>query len=123
MIILESNSGYLQLHELLQAAGHRGKVRAEDAQRVLKDLVFDLWRSDGCEERSDTLKMLALVDFYLPFLPLERPHIERLFRMKLKERGASLAEFKQAAGLTWDEDVVKFLTDRVWFMVSLSKAP
>ncbi len=73
VIILESNSGYLQLHELLQAAGHRGKVRAEDAQRVLKDLVFDLWRSDECEERSDTLKLLALVDFYLPFLPLERP--------------------------------------------------
>jgi ATP-dependent Clp protease ATP-binding subunit ClpA len=113
VIILESNSGYLQLHELLQAAGHRGRVRAEEAQRVLKDLVFDLWRADGCEERSDTLKMLALVDFYLPFLPLERPHIEQLFRMKLKERSHALAESKQAAGLTWDEDVVKFLTDRV----------
>lgn len=113
MIILESNSGYLQLHELLQAAGHRGRVRAEEAQRVLKDLVFDLWRADGCEERSDTLKMLALVDFYLPFLPLERPHIEQLFRMKLKERSHALAESKQAAGLMWDEDIVSFLTDRV----------
>lgn len=26
VIMLESNSGYLQLHELLQAAGHRGRV-------------------------------------------------------------------------------------------------
>ncbi|BDA43300.1 probable chaperone protein ClpB [Coccomyxa sp. Obi] len=115
VIILESNSGYLQLHELLQAAGHRGKVRAEDAQRVLKDLVFDLWRSDNCEERSDTLKMLALVDFFLPFLPLERPHIERLFGMKLVERRKGLVDAKQAANLTWDDDVVHFLTDRVDF--------
>ena len=35
-------------------------------------------RADGCREaRADTLKMLALVDFYLPFLPLERRHIEQ----------------------------------------------
>lgn len=88
-------------------------MRAEDAQRVLKDLVFDLWRSDYCEERSDTLKMLALVDFYLPFLPLEQPHIERLFGMKLVERRKALMDAKQAANLTWDEDVVRFLTDRV----------
>ncbi len=120
VIILESNSGYLQLLELLQARGHRGKVRAEDAQRVLKDLVFDLWRSDNCEERSDTLKMLALVDFYLPFLPLERPHIERLFGMKLLERRKGLMDAKQAANLTWDEDVVHFLTDRVRHKVSLN---
>lgn len=80
---------------------------------MLKDLVFDLWRSDGCEERSDTLKMLALVDFYLPFLPLERQHIEKLFGTKLAERRKALVEGKEATNLTWDEDVVNFLTDRV----------
>lgn len=77
------------------------QVSPETAQRVLKDLMFSAWqrRSGGrggadsagggdveeeeeeegmCREgRADTLKMLALVDFYLPFLPLERRHIER----------------------------------------------
>ncbi len=33
---------------------------------------------NACREaRADVLKMLALVDFYLPFLPLERDHIQR----------------------------------------------
>ena len=83
------------------------QVSAEDAQRVLKDLMFSAWRgreegnaassgadssggegsglrapaggrAEACREaRADTLKMLALVDFYLPFLPLERRHIEK----------------------------------------------
>lgn len=82
------------------------QVSPETAQRVLKDLMFSAWQSAGggsqgradedgggdaeekggpgaapCREgRSDTLKMLALVDFYLPFLPLERRHIERCAR-------------------------------------------
>jgi hypothetical protein len=89
------------------------QVSAEDAQRVLKDLMFDLWRADDCEERADTLKMLALVDFYLPFLPLERPHIERLFELKLHERRDDLIKAKEAMNLIWDEDVIQFLTDRV----------
>jgi ATP-dependent Clp protease ATP-binding subunit ClpA len=83
--------------------------------------MFELWSGDGCEERSDTLKMLALIDFYLPFLPLERPHVERLFQLKLQERRQALIRAKQAANLTWDEDVVRFLTDKVTgTIVSLS---
>ena len=155
IFVLESNSGYLELLQLLEEAGERSKacqtlsqaivpavafrgcpplsaaaccpldnvftsgtcfsraqpragldrvfyclpqVSPETAQRVLKDLMFSAWQSrgggqagaggegDGGEEeeggvcregRADTLKMLALVDFYLPFLPLERRHIER----------------------------------------------
>lgn len=89
------------------------QVSAEEAQRLLKDLMFEQWGGDTCEERADTLKMLALIDFYLPFLPLERPHIERLFHMKLRDRQEALIEAKQAANLTWDDEVIKFLTDRV----------
>ena len=89
------------------------QISAEEAQKVLKDLVFSLWTADDCEERTDTLKMLALVDFFLPFLPLERPHIEQLFEMRLRERRRMLAAEKQAANLTWTPEVVRFLTDRV----------
>lgn len=34
------------------------QVDAEEAQRVLKDLIFQRWASDGCEERSETIKMV-----------------------------------------------------------------
>ena len=89
------------------------QISAEEAQKVLKDLVFSLWAADECEERTDTLKMLALVDFFLPFLPLERPQIAQLFEMRLRERRRTLAAEKQAANLTWTPEVVRFLTDRV----------
>lgn len=60
VVVLESNRGYTELHALLEAAGgDRGAVSAERAQRALKDLVFERWLRDGCEERSDTLKMVG----------------------------------------------------------------
>lgn len=37
----------------------RSKIAAEEAQRVLKDMVFSRWLAQGCEERSDTLKMVG----------------------------------------------------------------
>lgn len=89
------------------------QISAEEAQKVLKDLVFSMWAAVDCEDRTDTLKMLALVDFFLPFLPLERPHIEQLFNMRLRDRRRTLLAEKQAANLTWTPDVVQFLTDRV----------
>ena len=89
------------------------QISAEEAQRVLKDLMFSMWTSDDCEERTDTLKMLALVDFFLPFLPLERPHIEQLFSMRLQDRRRALVAEKLAADLTWTPEVVQFLADRV----------
>ena len=89
------------------------QISAEEAQKVLKDLVFSMWTSDECEERTDTLKMLALVDFFLPFLPLERPHIVQLFDMRLQDRRRALTAEKLAADLTWTPEVVQFLADRV----------
>lgn len=37
----------------------RSKIAPEEAQRALKDLVFSRWLAEGCEERSDTLKMVG----------------------------------------------------------------
>lgn len=36
----------------------RSRISAEEAQRALKDMVFARWLGQGCEERSDTLKMV-----------------------------------------------------------------
>lgn len=55
---------------------------------------------------------VGLVDFFLPFFPLERRHIRQLFDMRLAERSAAL-EAEGLAGLAWDEGVVDFLTAKV----------
>jgi hypothetical protein len=88
------------------------QITPEEAQRVLKDLVFSGWAADGCEARADTLKMVSLVDFFLPFLPLERRHIETLFQMRLNETAAQLRR-AQSVTLVWTPDIIKFLTDKV----------
>ena len=79
---------------------------------MLKDLVFSGWAADGCEERADTLKMVSLVDFFLPFLPLERRHIEILFQMRLQETAAQLQR-AQSVRLEWAPEIISFLTDKV----------
>lgn len=55
---------------------------------------------------------VGLVDFFLPFFPLERPHIQQLFGMHLAERSAAL-EGQGVPGLDWGQDVIQFLTDKV----------
>jgi hypothetical protein len=57
--MLESNAGYTQLHRLLLAARERSRISAEEAQRVLKDVVFAHWIGDECESRADTLKTVG----------------------------------------------------------------
>ncbi len=78
---------------------------------MLKDLVFSMWADDGCEAQADTLKFVSLVDFFLPFLPLERSHIEALFHMRLKETAEQLRQ-SQSVELTWAPDIITFLTDK-----------
>ncbi|EFN56148.1 hypothetical protein CHLNCDRAFT_51790 [Chlorella variabilis] len=114
IVVLESNLGYTELHDLLLRAGDRSKIGAEEAQRVLKDMVFERWLAQGCEERSDTLKMVGLVSFFLPFFPLERRHVRQLFGMHLARRGAELQRQK-LGGLQWDPLVLDFLTSKVDF--------
>ncbi|KAL4448497.1 hypothetical protein ABPG75_005716 [Micractinium tetrahymenae] len=114
IIVLESNLGYLELLDLLLKAGDRSRISPEQAQRVLKDMVFARWLTEGCEERSDTLKMVGLVSFFLPFFPLERRHIRQLFEMRLAERAEELRAGR-LGGLLWGAEVVDFLTDKVDF--------
>lgn len=114
IVVLESNLGYLELHDLLLKAKDRSRISPEQAQRVLKDMVFARWLAEGCEERSDTLKMVGLVSFFLPFFPLERRHIRQLFGMRLAERREELAAAR-LGGLLWGPEVVDFLLGKVDF--------
>jgi len=122
IIVLESNTGYTSLHSMLQQAGAREKISPEKAQKQLKDLVFERWQKQGCEERTDTIKMVGLVDFFLPFFPLERKHVQELFELRLREKAAAVQkQLKRRSSnrenlvLVWDSAVVEFLTSKVDF--------
>lgn len=85
----------------------RPQITAEDASRAIKDLIFSQWLAAGCESRTDTTKLLNLVDFYLPYFPLERAHIQALFERLLEARAAS------EGPLSWDPRLPAFLAGRV----------
>ena len=38
------------------------QISAEEAQRVLKDLIFQTWAAADCESHADTLKTVRMVD-------------------------------------------------------------
>lgn len=113
IVILESNLGYLELHGLLQSRC-RETISAEQAQRVLKDLIFERWLKQGCEDRTDTLKMVGLIDIFLPFFPLEAEHLRALFESRLKERSEAL-EASGIGRLVWQSEVVDHLLSLVEF--------
>ena len=117
IIVLESNTGYTSLHSMLDKAGSRERISPEQAQKELKDLVFERWQKQGCEERTDTMKMVGLVDFFLPFFPLERKHVKELFELRLREKAAVVqAQLRRSTSpFTWDAAVVDFLTKKVDF--------
>ena len=84
-------------------------------QRALRDLMFQRWSDDGCEERSDTLKAVGAVDLFAPFVPLDRTAVARVVASHLAARRAAKVSSGEFADLTWTEDVVAFLTGHVEF--------
>ena len=81
---------------------------------MLKDLMFSTWSNDDCESAADIVKLLSLVDFYLPFFPLERNHITTLFNLRLELRQKELLTAGYGM-LTWNRSVVDFLVSKVCF--------
>ncbi|MEW5297527.1 MAG: hypothetical protein WDW36_000732 [Sanguina aurantia] len=114
IVLLESNLGYLDLMRMLTRAGDRSKISMEDAERMLKELVYNHWRKDGCEGYDDTLRFTSAIDFFIPFFPLQKPQIEKLMVQELKAYATSLREHKKVA-MVWDKDVLDFLVRQVEF--------
>jgi hypothetical protein len=123
IVVLESNLGHSALHGLLDNDSGRRKredIDMRDAQKALKDMVFVMWQEQGCEEFSDSQKLIRSIDHFLPFYPLEREHIVELFHKKLKGYGdAGRSEFGGSVDLMCDDQCVKevipFLLDKVEF--------
>eukprot|EP00884_Botryococcus_braunii_P017254 jgi/Botrbrau1/4211/Bobra.0044s0014.1 len=106
IVMLESNVGYPQLHSLLGKVKDRSQITPEAAERALKDLMHEKWAREGCEDHSDTLKLIGLVNLFLPFFPLERRHLITLFKKEVARR---------APALTASPQVFDFLADKVDF--------
>lgn len=117
IIVLESNLGYSVLHRMLEEKGGRDMIDMQEAQRALKDMVFQVWQQQGCEDFSDSQKLLRSIDFFLPFYPLEKKHLEILFRKTLNGFQASAwKEFGTGnVTLEYGLDIVEFLIDKVEF--------
>ena len=56
------------------------QITPERAEHALRDLVFSSWRRSPCEEYPDTLKMISLIDFFLPYFPLQREQVSLTYR-------------------------------------------
>lgn len=78
---------------------------------MLKDMMFSLWAQQGCESHTDVVKLLSLISFYLPFLPLEQSHIRELFRLRLTEVQGEVLKSSQDS-LVWNSRVVDFLSSQ-----------
>ena len=115
IIVLEANVGSVHMFRLLSEAPSRAALSAETAQRVLKDVLYNKWLRDGCEEQVDTQKTLSLVDLYVPFLPLEREHVRAVLEAHLLERRRRGVRELEFANLSWSKDVLDFLVERVEF--------
>ena len=115
IIVLEANVGSVHMFRLLSESPSRAALSAETAQRLLKDVLYNKWLRDGCEEQVDTQKTLSLVDLYVPFLPLERDHVRMVLEAHLLERRRRGVRELEFANLTWSKDVLDFLVERVEF--------
>ncbi|KAK9867882.1 hypothetical protein WJX84_011423 [Apatococcus fuscideae] len=114
IVVLESNAGFEDLHQLLVKTRDRSKINAEEVQRLLKDIVWKRWDEGGCHDHASLWKMVGLVDFFLPFLPLEQVHLERLFQIRLGAIAASLLH-SHRVNLTWAPELIPFLYKKVDF--------
>lgn len=118
IIVLESNLGYSVLHRMMEQKGGREMVDMQEAQRALKDMVFQVWQQQGCEDFSDSQKLLRSIDFFLPFYPLEKEHIVLLFKKALDKYGVLASEeFYNSRNVTlkYGPKIIDYLVDKVEF--------
>jgi hypothetical protein len=92
-------------------------VTAEAADKALRDMVIEYWQKQGCESADDTLKMASLVEWFIPYFPLQRSPVRQVFQHRLLQLGAKLAVEKHIT-LSWESALLDFLVGKV-FLVPL----
>ena len=53
-----------------------------------------------------------MMDFFLPYLPLEGAHVRELFRRRLQEEHLALRRHHAAASLAWGDPELDFLVSK-----------
>lgn len=86
----------------------------EHAEQLLRGVVFAQWLASQCESYEDTLKLMSLIDIFLPYLPLERQHMPALVRLALRERASLLAHsHHRRVRLQWEPGVAEHIAGKV----------
>lgn len=115
IVVMEANTGYLELLNLLEKYTSRSDMHPEDAQKILKDMLFSRWVNQGCEERVDTMKSVSLIDMFVPFLPLERENVEDIIDLNLQRRRQHRIGRGEMVDLKWDKSTIEFLSSKIEF--------
>lgn len=116
ILVLESNLGYSDLVGFMADAGAgatRGELSLVDAQRRLRDRVYAGWEAQACEDAGETHRSVSLVDFFVPFLPLERQHVRAVFAGQLGLRSMRGRMEGTWSALAWDDKVLDYLAANV----------
>jgi len=125
ILVLESNLGYGDLVGFLADAGagvQRSGLNLVDAQRRLRDRVYAGWEAQACEDAQETHRSVSLVDFYVPFLPLEREHVRAVFAGQLEARSLRGRRDGTWSALAWDDDVLDWMAANVEYEALARKA-
>jgi len=121
IFLLESNTGYGKIAEALGGVGGRQEdVDAEKLQYTLKNMMFNLWQRDACEERVDTVKALSLIDMFVPYFPLNKEAITRVIDKSIQKRVEWVNRERQsgtkaakAVSVRVSADVLDFLCGKI----------
>jgi hypothetical protein len=84
-------------------------MRSNPLQRFLTRHIC--CSSADVQPRSCELQV-GMIDFFLPYLPLERAHIRRLFDMRLRDEAALLRR-RHRCLLRWGAPELDFLVSKV----------
>lgn len=97
-----SNTGTTDIQQFVLDWWGKGKTRADITLGDMEELVRNgAFNEKGGLHRSELIQH-SLVDYYVPFLPLEKRHIELCARDDLKLRGKEL-----------DNNIVRLVADEV----------
>ena len=115
IFLLESNLGYGKIVEALaKADGKQEDVDPEKLQYTLKNMMFNLWQSEKCEDRVDTLKSLSLIDMFVPYFPLDRAAISQIMDKSIQKRVDMVNKARERPiQVVTSEPVLTFLASKI----------
>lgn len=89
VFIFISNAGGLEISQHLAALMRRGESREDTQLHHFEKLTeISMYNSNGALEKSGTIEN-ALIDHFIPFLPLEQRHVKKCIEQEFKRIGMS----------------------------------